>query len=288
MRLSEYQKQSLSMMALLTAPSSVLRQLQNEHDWIRVLTLSRNFGTHSATAAGVVATQGDWIITLDEDLQHHPQHFESMLREAVMGTPVARISSTPSQSLMFMEATGVILDRKPPNGFWQSLASTPQIIDFNSYRLIRGDIGRAAAASCTNQTYFDMALTWFTTSVKTLPLELKDLRYIEGHQSGFNLGKLASHAKKLLISSRVNIATKGMYVGLFTIVLAALAGVIVIIQHLFFPDVIRSDGWASLIVLISFFSGVVVSILCLALEYINIMLQQQMGQPNYPSCIKRV
>jgi len=257
---------------------AVLSRLRARHDWIRIITLSRNYGTHSATAAGVVASGGDWVATLDEDLQHHPEHIEAMLQ----------IAATRSADIVYAEPISDVhggswrdVGSKSSKAILARLASTPQIRQFNSFRLIRGEIARAAAASCTSQTYFDMALTWFTTSVETLPMELKDLRYIEGNQSGFNFSKLASHAKKLMISSRVNVATKGLYAGTVAIVFAVLAGLVVIIQHMFFPDAIRSDGWASLIVLISFFSGVIISILCLALEYVNILLQQQMGQPNY-------
>ena len=42
------------------------------HDWVRPVWLSRNFGQHAATLAGMASCGGDWIVTMDEDGQHDP------------------------------------------------------------------------------------------------------------------------------------------------------------------------------------------------------------------------
>ena len=39
---------------------------------VRPVWLTRNFGQHAATLAGMSAATGDWIVTMDEDGQHHP------------------------------------------------------------------------------------------------------------------------------------------------------------------------------------------------------------------------
>ena len=37
----------------------ILMELQKQHRWIHVLQLSRNFGQHPATVAGILHTSGD-------------------------------------------------------------------------------------------------------------------------------------------------------------------------------------------------------------------------------------
>ena len=44
-----------------------------------VLELSRNFGQHAATLAGMSSSSGEWIVTMDEDGQHNPDYIGSML-----------------------------------------------------------------------------------------------------------------------------------------------------------------------------------------------------------------
>jgi glycosyltransferase involved in cell wall biosynthesis len=57
--------------------------LAKERPWVVVLHLARNFGQHPATAAGILHTSGDWVVTLDEDLQHPPSKIPDLLRKAV-------------------------------------------------------------------------------------------------------------------------------------------------------------------------------------------------------------
>ena len=64
--------------------SEVLEALQEKHDFVQVVTMSRNFGQHPATIAGIVHTTGDWVVSLDEDLQHPPAYIPGLLAEAVV------------------------------------------------------------------------------------------------------------------------------------------------------------------------------------------------------------
>ncbi len=62
---------------------AVIRALAAEHDVVRPVWLSRNFGQHAATLAGMASTGGDWIVTLDEDGQHDPAGIAAMLAVAM-------------------------------------------------------------------------------------------------------------------------------------------------------------------------------------------------------------
>ena len=61
----------------------VLRELAAAHDFFRPVWLSRNFGQHPATLAGMASSGGDWIVTLDEDGQHDPAQIGRLLDTAL-------------------------------------------------------------------------------------------------------------------------------------------------------------------------------------------------------------
>ena len=63
--------------------AELLAQLEHDFDWLRVVTLSRNFGQHAATIAGICHTFTDWVVTMDEDLQHKPEMIETLLRRVI-------------------------------------------------------------------------------------------------------------------------------------------------------------------------------------------------------------
>ena len=63
--------------------AEILAQLAEEYHWVHPITLARNFGQHPATIAGALHASGDWIVTLDEDLQHQPKDIVRLLYAAL-------------------------------------------------------------------------------------------------------------------------------------------------------------------------------------------------------------
>ena len=51
---------------------AVISSLASRLPYVTAIWLSRNFGQHPATLAGMASTNGDWVATLDEDGQHNP------------------------------------------------------------------------------------------------------------------------------------------------------------------------------------------------------------------------
>jgi undecaprenyl-phosphate 4-deoxy-4-formamido-L-arabinose transferase len=61
----------------------IIRSLGSKFPWVQAVWLSRNYGQHAATLAGMAATSADWIITIDEDGQHDPSSFGSFIDLAI-------------------------------------------------------------------------------------------------------------------------------------------------------------------------------------------------------------
>ena len=52
---------------------------------VTVLSLSRNFGEHNAVMAGLARARGDFVITMDDDLQNPPAEVKRLLEHAREG-----------------------------------------------------------------------------------------------------------------------------------------------------------------------------------------------------------
>ena len=100
------------------------------------------------------------------------------------------------------------------------LTGNEHVTKFNSFRLIRGQIARAAASVATERTYFDVALTWFTDRIGLLPLPLKDRRYVTQKTSGYTWYALARHALRLLLGCELKVLRAGALVGFVTLLLS--------------------------------------------------------------------
>ena len=211
-------------------------------------------------------------------MQHHPTQIESMFK-CQAGTGADVVYARPqahAHGNSWRDKSSRMIKR-----ILAKLTKTPQIELFNSFRLIRGGIARSAASSSSSQTYLDISLTWFTSSCSSVDLDMRDARFIETKSSGYGFGKLIQHARRLIVSSQVDISSTGLLLGFGAISFAVIFTVWIILQQILFPDSISIRGWASTVALLCFFSGIVISLLCIALEYINIIAVNQLGKPTY-------
>lgn len=256
----------------------ILKDLMAERPWIRIVNLSRNFGQHPATVAGILHTTGDWVVTLDEDLQHDPAHIERMLETSVYQQADV-VFANPEQSV-----------HQNPIRDWTSrgfkslvarVTGNPHVREFNSFRLIRGVIGRAAASVCTSETYFDIAVCWFTNRVMSMSLPLKDMRFIKTGESGYNIYKLLGHARRMIVSSETKVLRTGALFGLLAMVMAILFGGKFLIDKLFYPETIPVVGWTSLFLALMLFGGLLAVLLGIALEYLTIIMLHSQGKPTF-------
>jgi glycosyltransferase involved in cell wall biosynthesis len=258
--------------------AAVVEELAAKHDWIRVVTLSRNYGQHPATIAGILNTEEDWVVTLDEDLQHPPARIADLLAQAVgsksdivYGHPQSAVHEARSRdvsSRLFKRVIAIV-------------SGDRLILEANSFRLIRGAIARAAAKTVGYDTYFDVALFWFTRRVTTVKMVLKDIRYIESGESSYRFHSLLSHARRLLFSNQIRVLRFGALVGGLAAMASAAVGLLVFALRILAPDLIGVSGWASLMITIAFLGGALMLMLGIAQEILSLLLMRSSGRPVF-------
>lgn len=264
--------------AAVDASPTIVDELEANHAWVTALHLMRNFGQHAATIAGVLHSSGDWIVTMDEDLQHPPAEIETLLRKAALsGADVvyARPSSAVHEARTRDWAS---------RGFKRMMAiltGNASVVHFNSFRLLRGSLARAASSACGHETYFDVALSWFTNRVQFVLLELKDKRFISSGSSGYSFSRLLTHARRMLMTSRVKAVSLLGFIGVLIAGVSMIGGAAVLLQKLIVPSSIAVRGWPSLILVNLFFGGFITFMIAVILEYISILVLSAHGKPLF-------
>lgn len=252
--------------------------LAEKHPWVTAIHLSRNFGQHAATIAGILHSSGDWVVTLDEDLQHPPNRVEEMLSTAVRRNDdivyarpqkavhgkAWRDGSSRSFKLLMEWLTGI---------------STLRLV--NSFRLMRGSIARATASVCTHNTYFDIALTWFTQSISALEIPMHDERFSSTGKSGYNLGKLLHHAQKMLFSSQLRFLSVGLWMGFALFLLSIVGGIYFAVVRIVSPEAVGVQGWTSLFVAVCASAGLISAMLGICMQYLSTLVLKAHGRPTF-------
>lgn len=252
----------------------VLQRLAREYGRVRVIWLSRNYGQDAATIAGMAAARGRWIVTMDEDGQHDPGCIAAFLDAAyreradlVYSRPTNTRPHGPLRNLTSRGAKTVLA----------TLFAFPASTRFESFRLIRGDIGRHLAEVAGNGAYLDVALTWVVGRTATVPVLLR----AEGREeSGYNYRRLFSLFWKMVLCT----GTRGLRVVSLLGVTLALAGAVLagaIVYTALTGDDGEPEGWASIIVVLLLCSGAVLFSLGLIAEYLGVVLHILVGKPLY-------
>jgi glycosyltransferase involved in cell wall biosynthesis len=257
---------------------SLIDRLSREVRWVRGVHLSRNFGQHAATVAAILETESDWVVTMDEDLQHLPSRIVDLLRVAVQtqsdlvyGRPQGAVHQSIARDLTSHVFKRLVV--------W--LTGNPHISSVNSFRLIRGPLARGASACATHDVYLDVALHWFTSRIQTVSMELKDTRFITTKKSGYRYRSLLSHARRLLISSQIKMLRMGIAFGFVVTATSVVMALLLLAIRVFVPESINAVGWTSLMITIMFFGGVGVFLIGIVLEYLSVVLLRSSGRPLF-------
>lgn len=251
----------------------VLEGLSVEHSFVRPVWLSRNYGQHAATLAGMASTTGDWVVTIDEDGQQNPADIGSMLDSAL----------NSSLQLVYAQPTN-----PPPHGWLRNILSrgakeistrllgNRMIGRFNSFRLVDGEIARTLAAYCGNGVYLDVGLFWITGRIGHCPVRLRNEL---GRPSGYSYFKLFGHFWNLILTTGTRPLRLITLMGICSIILAIFITVYALYGK--FYGQIPVQGWTSLLIVVAFFSGSILTALGVIAEYLAVTMGIVMGKPLY-------
>lgn len=250
-----------------------MRDLAERYAFVRPLWLSRNFGQHAATLAGITSSGGDWIVTMDEDGQQDPSFIGPMLDRAyesqaqlVYGKP----TNTPPHSRARNFAS-----RNVKRVFASALGED-SFSNFNSFRLILGEIGRSVAAYTGNGVYLDVALSWVVADVTTYPVVSR----AEGRPaSNYTYRRLISHFGRLMVSSGTRPLLFVSWLGVLFVLMGAVVSLWVLYQRVVGEVVIA--GWASTFIALMLIGGAVLLSLGIIAQYVGAATNMSLGRPLY-------
>jgi undecaprenyl-phosphate 4-deoxy-4-formamido-L-arabinose transferase len=253
--------------------ATIMQSLARRNPLVRVLWLSRNFGQHPATLAGMASTTAEWVATLDEDGQQDPSDIGRLIDEAF----------AEGAQLVYAQPTNA-----PPHGWLRNRMSTlakwifvrllgnHQLGAFNSFRLIEGEVARGIAAYCGANVYLDVALSWVVARARHCPVELRRER---GRSSGYDATRLVGHFWQLVLTSGTRPLRLIAMLGLVAIVLAL--GISAYVAWGRLQHQVPVQGWTSMMIVVCFFAGAILVSLGIIAEYLGVAVSMAMGKPPY-------
>ncbi|MCD8529222.1 MAG: glycosyltransferase family 2 protein, partial [Chitinophagales bacterium] len=155
-----------------------LKELKaNSKQKIKLISLANNAGQHAALFCGFMHANTDYIITLDDDLQHHPKEIHKLIKEAETNNAdlVYGIYETKKHNPL-RNAGSKLFARMV-----YSFASTP--LHGSSFKLIKKDLAERVIKHAHFNFYLDEVLAWY--SKKTAFAKVEHQKRLSG-SSGYS------------------------------------------------------------------------------------------------------
>lgn len=226
---------------------------------ITLLSLSRNFGEHNAVLAGVRASRGDYVITMDDDLQNPPAEVPKLLAAAESQEFDVVYSSYEQKAHVWWRNVGSTLT----NFIADFVVEKPRGLYLSSFRCMTRLVANEISKSRTPYPYIDGLIFQITQNVGTVRVRHAD----RGHgKSGYTIHKLM----RLWISMLVNVSILPLrlmtFAGMITSALGFLAIIEVVFEHLLRKT---PTGWSSLMAAMLLLSGTQLLLLGILGEYVG-------------------
>jgi glycosyltransferase involved in cell wall biosynthesis len=251
----------------------VIRELAAAHDWVRPVWLSRNFGQHAATIAGMASSGSDWIVTMDEDGQHDPASIAELLDTAYAAKAhvvYAQPTNPPPHGALRNAMSRLA------KGFVVRALTGGSVSGFHSFRLVAGDVGRSMAAYAGPGVYLDVALSWVTSRVAWAPVPMRS----EGRPaSAYTWRALASHMWRLVLSSGNRPLRLISGFGAICATVGVLYAIYLVVARVL--GATQVEGWTSAVVSELVLGGVILLSLGVIAEYVGLAATMSMGKPGF-------
>jgi glycosyltransferase involved in cell wall biosynthesis len=242
----------------------VVREAALKNPRITAVNLLRNYGQHHANMCGFTHAAGEWIVTLDDDMQNPPEEIAHLIEAAAQGHDLV-IGRFKEKRHPLYRRLGTRLIRAVNRRIFGS----PRDLVLTNFRLIRRDVVDRILGYRTSYPYVPGLALMFATSPVNAWVEHREREVGRTNYGLYKIVKLvatilfnySSYPLRLVAAIGLGIAALSFGLGAWYVGLA------------FFRQA-AVPGWTTLVVLLSFFNGMVILILSMMGEYVVRMLNQ--------------
>lgn len=251
---------------------AVCRKLAERSDLsITFVNLSRNFGEHNAVMAGLSFARGDYVITMDDDLQNPPEE-------------VARLVAYTKEQQLDVVYTRY---RTKQHALWRNLGSRfanwaanlvlekPKDLYLSSFRCFSAFVVENVLRYQGPYPYVDGLILQVTRNVGSL--EVLHLPRADG-RSNYTLRRLVRLWLNMFVNFSVIPLRASTLIGFLTSILGIAWAVETVLEALTGRP---PEGWASLMVAVLLLSGLQLMLLGIVGEYLGRVFLTANRKPQY-------
>jgi glycosyltransferase involved in cell wall biosynthesis len=235
------------------------------------LNLLRNYGQHYANLAGFHEATGDYIITMDDDLQNPPDQVLLLIDEAMCGRDVVFGRFDRKQAAGYRR-----IGSKAISVVNRRIFGQPTDLAVSNFRILRRDVVRRICASRTQYPYVTGQALLYSANRSHVTVQHAPRPVGKSHYSALRICRLLLTILFSYSSYPLRFAAMAGFV------IAALSfaiGAVYLVRGLLGET--HVEGWTSLVVLLAIFNGFTIMLLSMLGEYVMRTLNTVSSEKTY-------
>lgn len=251
----------------------IMKKLNSENSNVKIIQMSKNYGQHKATLCGMRYTTGEFVITMDDDLQHPPEEIPKLIKamdeneniDVVIGVYDSKKHNLiRNLGTMCTNKLTSLIFHKDPN------------LKLTSFRLMRRRIVDGLLSFNLKNPRIGHMLLQISNRILDVQVH-HDVR-VYG-KSGYSFKRLVNDFfNNVLNNSDLPLKILGR-IGIISFISSILLSLYYICNYLIRG--VRVQGWTTLVVLILLFSGMILFALGLIGNYMIRILNETKESPTY-------
>jgi undecaprenyl-phosphate 4-deoxy-4-formamido-L-arabinose transferase len=250
---------------------SRIRTLCSSEPFIIAANLRKNSGQDNALIAGLRISKGEYVVIMDDDLQHSPSDIPALLEACRKGLDVC-YASFDSKKHSRIKNIGSDINGKVAT----VLASKPKDIYLSPFKIINKATVQELVKFPGPYPYIDGIILSITSNIGQVAVDHRERHSGKGN---YTFARSASVFMKMFTGFSV----LPLRIATFTGCIATLIGIVLAVKYLYDYFIAKNfiEGWTTVVILIIFFGGLILITLGIVGEYIGRMYLAINNKPQY-------
>tara|TARA_B100000519_G_scaffold124391_1_gene107470 strand:- start:1295 stop:2218 length:924 start_codon:yes stop_codon:yes gene_type:complete len=249
-----------------------LEEISHLNKNIVLINLAKNFGQDCAIMAGLNQSDGDYVVIMDDDLQHSPSDIIPLIEKLKDEKSDVCYGKYNRKNQSIIKNLGSWLNDKLAN----IVIKKPKHIYLSPFKVLRKSIVKKIIQYDGPYPYIDGLIFRFTSRITEI--DINHHKRFDG-KGNYNLYKSTSLWIRVLTNFSVVPLRISTYVGIIASISGFMLGLYFIIKHLF--GMSSPEGWPSLIVTILVIGGIQLLGMGIIGEYVGRSFIYQSKEPQF-------
>lgn len=249
----------------------VLKELKQNNKNVKIVRFAKNFGQHAATLCGFSFAKGKFVITMDDDIEVHPNQITKLIEEQAKGNYDVVYGEYKKLNQPFFRGIFTKFYK-----FGSKMVEGKNKGKGSPFRLIKTELAHKLSETHRHFVFIDELLLWYTASFAFVHVN-SNSDYIR--KSGYSIGSLFRIATNVVMFSSASPLRLVTNVGIALASVNFIVGLFYLIKKVVFHT--SAKGYTSIIVSILFSTGLIVLSIGIVAQYIGKILQDVNKKPSY-------